>query len=139
MVLVQLGDVLADQGAVSEAASAYEKAFQINPKAAAPALKLGQLYAGPLKDPAKALGYAKKARELAPRSPEAAGLLGSLVFETGNFQWAYSLLQEAVRQRPDDVSLLHRLAWASYSLGKVSEAEPIMERVADNCDRQKNR
>jgi tetratricopeptide (TPR) repeat protein len=40
-----------------------------------------------------------------------------------------SLLQEAVRQRPNDPSILHDLAWTAYSLGKVNEARDAMQKV----------
>jgi tetratricopeptide (TPR) repeat protein len=93
------------------------------------AMKLAQLNAGPLKNPDKALQYAKKARELAPADPQAAATVGSIAFQLGNYTWAYSLLQEGGRQLPNDPAVLHDLAWAAYSLGKVAEARETMQRV----------
>jgi Flp pilus assembly protein TadD, contains TPR repeats len=91
--------------------------------------------AGPLQNKEKALAYAKKARELAPADPQVAGILGKVAYDSGNFTWSYSVLQEAVRQRPNDPSILHDLAWAAYSLGKVNEARDAMQKVlTDNLN-----
>jgi tetratricopeptide (TPR) repeat protein len=38
-------------------------------------------------------------------------------------------LQEAARQRAKDPAVLHDLAWAAYSLGKVNEARDAMQKV----------
>ena len=56
---------------MAKAAEVFERAFAANPKFAAVAMKLAQLYAGPLKNPEKALQFAKKARELMPTDPNA--------------------------------------------------------------------
>jgi tetratricopeptide (TPR) repeat protein len=58
-----------------------------------------------------------------------AGVLGRIAFQLDNFSWAYSLLQESVRQLADDPTVLHDYAWAAYSLGKVSQARELMERA----------
>jgi Flp pilus assembly protein TadD len=92
-------------------------------------VKLAQLNAGPLQNSDKALKFARKARELAPNDPKIVGLLGSVAYQTGNFTWAYSLLQESARQLPNDAEILHDFAWTAYSLGKVSEARQTMQRL----------
>jgi tetratricopeptide (TPR) repeat protein len=76
----------------------------------------------------KALEFARKARELAPNDAEAAGTLGGIAFQVDNFSWAYSLLQQSVRQRGNDPGVLHDFAMAAYALGKVPEARQTMER-----------
>ncbi|MDP9254047.1 MAG: tetratricopeptide repeat protein, partial [Verrucomicrobiota bacterium] len=55
---------------------------------------------------------------------------GSIAYQTGNFTWAYSLLQESRRQLTDDPAILYDYAWAAYSLGRVDEAQQIMQRVS---------
>jgi tetratricopeptide (TPR) repeat protein len=127
--LAHLGEAYEKEGAVAKAADAYERALKANPKLVTAAMKLAQLNAGPLKNPDKALQYAKKARELAPADPHAAATVGSIAFQLGNYTWAYSLLQEGGRQLPNDPAVLHDLAWAAYSLGKVAEAKQTMQRV----------
>jgi Flp pilus assembly protein TadD len=126
---LRLGEAYEKQGATDKAAAAFEQALKLNPKLVAAATKLAQLNAGPLQNKEKALTYAKKARELAPADPQIAGILGKVAYDTGNFTWSYSLLQEAVRQRANDPSILHDLAWAAYSLGKVNEARDAMQKA----------
>ncbi|PYL69607.1 MAG: hypothetical protein DMF28_02675 [Verrucomicrobia bacterium] len=126
---MRLGEAYEKQGDSDNAAVAFQQALKQNPKLAAAISKLTQLNAGPLQNKEKALAYAKKARELAPADPEVAGVLGKVAYQTGNFTWSYSLLQEAVRQRTNDASILHDLAWAAYSLGKVNEARDAMQKV----------
>jgi tetratricopeptide (TPR) repeat protein len=105
--------------------------LKLNPKLLSAALKLAQLYAGPLQQRDKALEFAKKARELAPNDAEAAGLLGRIALKTDNFSWAYSLLQESARQRRNDPDILHDLALTAYALGKAPEARQTMQRSLD--------
>jgi tetratricopeptide (TPR) repeat protein len=129
---MHLGEAYQKAGAPDKAAAAFEHAVQLNPKLATATTKLAQLYAGPLQNKEKALDYAKKARELTPTDPQVAGILGKVAYDSGNFTWSYSVLQEAVRQRANDPSILHDLAWAAYSLGKVNEARDAMQKVLNN-------
>src|SRR5439155_19313678 len=123
------------QGASDKAAAAFEQALKLSPKLSEAATRLGQLNAGPLQNKEKALAYAKKARELAPADPQVAGTLGKVAYQSGNFTWSYSLLEEASRGRQNDPSILHDLAWVAYSLGKVNEARNAMQKIlADNTD-----
>jgi len=126
---MRLGEAYEKQGASDKAAAAYEEALKLNPKLAAAVTKLAQLNAGPLQNKEKALAYAKKARELAPADPQVAGILGRVAYQSGNFTWSYSVLQEAARQPQNDPSILHDLAWAAYSLGKVHEARDAMQKA----------
>ncbi|KAF5407503.1 MAG: Beta-barrel assembly-enhancing protease [Candidatus Udaeobacter sp.] len=135
IVQMRLGEAYEKQGAVDKAAGAFEQALKLNPKLVAAPTRLAQLNAGPLQNKEKALAYAKKARELAPTDPQVAGILGKVAYDSGNFTWSYSVLQEAVRQRANDPSILHDLAWAAYSLGKVNEARDAMQKVlTDNLN-----
>jgi tetratricopeptide (TPR) repeat protein len=126
---MRLGEAYEKQGASEKAATAFEQALKLNPKLVAAATKLAQLYAGALANKEKALDYAKKARELAPADPRIAALVGKVAYDSGNFAWSYSLLQEAVRQRANDPSILRDLAWAAYSMGKINEARDAMQKI----------
>jgi tetratricopeptide (TPR) repeat protein len=132
IVQMRLGEAYEKQGAADKAATALEQALKLNPKLVVAVTKLAQLNAGPLHNKEKALAYAKKARELAPADTQVATVVGKVAYESGNFTWSYSLLQEAARQRANDPSLLHDLAWAAYSLGKVNEARDAMQKVLTN-------
>jgi tetratricopeptide (TPR) repeat protein len=94
-------------------------------------VKLAELNAGPLQSKNMAFDFAKRARDLAPNSPQVAGILGETVYQLGNFSWACSLLQESARQLPSDANILRKYAWATYGLGRISEARAIMQRVLE--------
>src|SRR5437870_554295 len=132
---MRLGEAYEKQGGADKAAAAFEQAVKVNPKLTAAITKLAQLNAGPLQNKEKAHTYAKKARELAPADHQIAGIAGKVAYQGGNFTWSYSLLQEGVRQRQNDPSILYNLAWAAYSLGKVNEARDVMQKaLANNPD-----
>jgi len=126
---MRLGEAYEKQGTADKAAAAFEQVVKLNPKLASPTTKLAQLYSGPLQNKDKALTYAKKARELTPNDPQVTGILGKVAYQSGNFVWSYTLLQEAARQHENDPSVLHDLAWAAYGLGKMSEARELMQRA----------
>jgi tetratricopeptide (TPR) repeat protein len=126
---MRLGEAYEKQGAAEKAGAAFEEALKLNPKLIVAVTHLAQLNAGPLQNKEKALAYAKKARELAPADPQIAAVVGKVAYDSGNFSWSYSLLQEAARQRQYDPALLHNLAWAAYSLGKVNEARDAMQKA----------
>src|SRR5205807_6957649 len=131
VTLMRLGAAYAKAGTADKAAQAYEQALQANPKLLEAALSLAQLNAGPLKNNAKALEYAKKARGLAPADARVSATAGHIAYQAGNFPWAYSLLQESSRGLPDDMGVTRDFAWAAYSTGKSNEAQAAMRRVAN--------
>ena len=124
-----LGESYEKQGDFGKAAATYQEAVKLNPKLVSATAKLAQLHAGPLQASDKALEFARKARELAPNDPKVVGILGSAAYQTGNFKWAYNLLQESARRLPKDAEVLHDFAWTAYSLGKVGEARQTMQRL----------
>src|SRR5438270_2193515 len=131
VTLMRLGAAYAKAGTADKAAQAYEQALQANPKLLEAALSLAQLNTGPLKNNAKALEYAKKARALAPADVHVTATAGHIAYQAGNFPWAYSLLQESSRGLPDDVGVARDFAWAAYSTGKTNEAQEAMRRVVN--------
>ena len=129
LLQLRLAAAYGRQGVNDKAVAAYEKAHGLNPNLSAPVIRLAQLHAGPLKKPGKALEFATKARELAPNDPRVAGILGTLLYQTGDHRKAYGLLQDSAKGLPDDPGVLQDLAWAAYSLGKVAEARQSMQQV----------
>ena len=125
---LRLAEAYERQNDWTKAADAYEAALKVNPKLASAALKLAQIYSGPVPNKEKALSYAKTARTLAPNDPQTTAVLGRVAFDTGDYSWAYNLLQESSRQLQSDPKVLHDLAWAAYGLGKVDAAREAMER-----------
>ncbi len=129
IALTRLGDAYEKQKAFKEAAEAYEKVLDRNPKLLPVMMKLARIYAGPLGDGQKALELTKRARDVAPNDRDVAALLGQLAYQTGNFSWAYSLLEESARQFPDKPEIHYQLSWAAFSLGKLDETRSELERV----------
>ena len=120
------------KGDFANAASAYEQVLKINPKLVRAMVKLAQLYAGPLKQPAKALELARTARELAAGDAQTLGTIGRIALQAGNASLAYALLQDSVHRGVNDPGVLHDLAMTSYFFGKISEARATMEKVKNS-------
>jgi tetratricopeptide (TPR) repeat protein len=124
---LRLAEAYERQNDWTKAAEAYEAALKVNPKLSSAALRLAQIYSGPAQNREKALAYAKMARSLSPNDRQATALLGRIAFEKGDFSWSYNLLQESSRALEPNAQILHDLAWAAYSLGKVDVAREAME------------
>ncbi len=133
MTLAKMGELYARQGAADKAAGYYEQAIKANPNLPAPMIKLAELYAGPLGKKDRALELAKKARELAPTDARSAAVVGRLAFQSGNYPWAYSVLQDSARQLSNEPGVLKDFAWAAYANSKIPEARQTMERVLKNA------
>jgi len=82
-----------------------------------------------LRQPGKALEFARKARDLSPNNPQIGAAVGRIALENGKFDWAYSTLQEVARGGSTDAAVLHDLSMANYAMGKVSDAREIMQRA----------
>jgi tetratricopeptide (TPR) repeat protein len=126
---MRLGESWEREGGFDRAARAYEEALKVNPELLPAAVKLAELNSGPLQNKNAAFDFAKRARDLAPNNPRVAGVLGQIVYQLGNFIWAYSLMQESARQLPDDPKILQDFAWTAYSLGRITESRSMMQRV----------
>jgi tetratricopeptide (TPR) repeat protein len=133
IALVRLGAIQERDGAFDKAADTYQTALKYDPQNSALTLKLAQLYASPrLNDPQKALALAKTAHDQSPDNPRISALLGQLVYRTGDCRWSSSLLEDAARKMPDDPQIAFDLAWSYYGVGRVADAKPLMQKIADS-------
>ncbi len=135
VALARLGAIQERDGAFDKAAEMYQTALKQNPQDSALILKLAEVYASHLNAPDKALAMAKAAHDLAPDNPRISALLGRLVLQNGvskpaDATWAASLLEDSARQLPNDPQVTYDLAWAYYAVGRVAEAENLMEKAA---------
>jgi tetratricopeptide (TPR) repeat protein len=126
----RLAAILERDGAFDQAAGIYEAALKGNPRNVSGVSRLAELYANHLNDPRKALELAKSAHNRAPEDPRISHLLGRLAYQAGDHKWAASLLEESARKLPKEPAVLYDLAWADYSLGRVTEAEAAMQTPA---------
>jgi tetratricopeptide (TPR) repeat protein len=129
LLRTRLANAYEQAGAFEKAANTYQSAIQQNPRNVSAMLKLAQVYAGPLRDPAKALQIARNARVIAPDDRAVAQTLGRLAFESGDYKWSLSLLEEGARNISDQPETLYDLAWARFSAGRVAEAFAAMKQA----------
>jgi tetratricopeptide (TPR) repeat protein len=127
LLYVRVAEVQEREGDLTAAANSYISALAKSPTLVDPTIKLAKWFAGPLADPAKALTYARKARELASGNPEVAALLGRLVLENGEAAYARDLLSEALRTGGKNAGSQFWLAKATYATGLIPEAREEME------------
>jgi tetratricopeptide (TPR) repeat protein len=120
---------LSAAGRPEDAAAAYQNALAVNPDLEVAYLGLAELYASALNQPDKALEAATQARKVAPQSPRAAAVLGTMNFRLGKHEDACNLLQEAARKLPADAGVQADYAWAAYSTGRVADARSAMGKV----------
>lgn len=119
VALSRLGAHHERNGNLDAAAEAFGAALQSSPRNITAALDVIRLHSR-RGDAAKALELAKATRTLAPDHPEVAYVLATLAMATGDHRWAFSLLQDCARQRPEDAVTLFALAQAAYGLGNLA-------------------
>ena len=126
VALLRLGEAQERKEAWNPAAAAYQQALGVNARLLPALDHLARLYAGPLHDPAKALGLADTAHALAPNDLQLNALLARLTFLNGNDVRAYSLLRDSARDLPDDLVVRRDFALSAYHLGRIDEARQGM-------------
>jgi Flp pilus assembly protein TadD len=90
-------------------------------------LRLISLYRAQ-KESEKSISLAKTARKAAPDNVAVALALANLAFDTRDFSYSLTLLQEADRKQPNTASILRDLAKASYSMGQLKETKAALSR-----------
>jgi len=129
VILNRIGTLQEHQGAWEKAAATYEAALKQNPDAIPIMAKLARLYGSRLNQTEKALNLANAAHKLAPNNADVSGILGHLVYRTGDYVWALSLLESAADQLPNQPELLYDLAWAYYAVGRIADAQTAMQKA----------
>jgi tetratricopeptide (TPR) repeat protein len=125
VALSRLAALQEREGKLDLAIASLEAALKASTHNVSLMLKLAQLH-GSAKNPAKALEYAKAARKQAPDDPDVARSLGRLAYQNGDRSWSVSLLQEAMRKQQASPDLLFDFAQASYSVGRITEAQQAL-------------
>jgi tetratricopeptide (TPR) repeat protein len=125
----RIAALLVRRGEADKAIKICERALQTNPSAAALVVRLAELYSDHKRDAGRALDYARQARKLAPDDAGVAFTLGQIAFKNRDHKWAYSLLQDAARRLSHQQEALSAAGLAAYSLGRISEAETLLQRA----------
>jgi tetratricopeptide (TPR) repeat protein len=128
VALQRMAAIQEQAGQSAEAARNYERILKISPKNAPVLFSLAGIYRN-LGQSQKAIEAAKAAHAAAPDDSRISALLGRLAFESNDFPWAASLLQESAPKLPNDPQVLYDLAWSQYALGHVTEATNAMQRA----------
>jgi tetratricopeptide (TPR) repeat protein len=115
----------------------YERVLAKNPKSPLVLSGIAALYAQDLKQPARAMEYARQAWAASP-TPATAALLGPVAYDAGDFKWANGRLIEALRVQSSP-ELLYYKGLSSFALAYVSQAVDELDRAAGSSgfDKQK--
>lgn len=129
-----LGDLLRAQERYADAALAYDKAIEALPVSDGShwILYYARGIAHERADEwPKAEADFRKALELEPNQPNVLNYLGYSFLELGhNYDEALSMIERAVKERPNDGAIVDSYGWALYRLGRYEEAVEPMERAA---------
>lgn len=131
-IQLALAEHMATTADPRQAAEAATRAHELNAALPQPLLLLAELHEGPLQDPQKALDYANRAREVAPRSPQVLLTLGRLALQTGDDDWALSLLQDASRLSGAPAEVSFHLGRACYLNGRLADARHAFEAASSD-------
>jgi tetratricopeptide (TPR) repeat protein len=121
IALIRLAAIYQRDGIVDKATETYEAALKATPQNVKVMISLAQLYTP--KDPQKAFDMSEAAYKLSPNDLDASCNFGRMAYQTGNYKLAFSLLQEAAQNQPDDPKLIYDFAKTAYAVGKISDAQ----------------
>lgn len=99
--------------------------LKANPQNVKAEILLARLYAPT--NPQKAFTLAKNAYQLKPDDTEVCATLGRLASQTGDDAWAFTLLDKAAQNEPNNPQILFDFANVAFCVGKISEAQTAMQ------------
>lgn len=124
------GQVYTNLKQPAKARDVYEKFLGQRPETPAVINNLAVLYAEHLDNSGRALELARKARQLAPLSPEIADTLGWILYGRKEFAEAQVLFKEAAGRAPRNGEILYHLGLTSQQLGQSEMARVAFERAS---------
>lgn len=127
VALARLARIDEHDGNTDKAIADYEGILQTVPQDLDAMVNLTRLYAA--KDKRKAYEMAKAASKVAPYNPDVLHTLGGLAFQSGDYEFAASVLQQALQNQPDNALLQFDYAQAAYSVGRVSDAKAAFQKA----------
>jgi tetratricopeptide (TPR) repeat protein len=124
-VRMMIADRLQSAQEVEEAADEYEKILQFTPDNVTALNNLAWNIRE--EDPAKALDYARQAASLAPDSADVLDTLAVVEYANKNYRQAERTVERALRQSPDNPSLIYHRAMIAAALGDSASAIGTLE------------
>ncbi len=113
-------------GDAATAVVLYSKVLERTPAFGPAVREAAWLYTYELKDNAKAYPLAVRAREALPEDGRVACILGRLVYERGNYSYAAGLLEEGLRDQPDDGESWYLLGFSRHQQGDAAGARDAL-------------
>jgi len=125
---ITLGEFYLDFSNYELAASSFERALSLDSFYTEPYFYLGWIYFEK-EDWEKSDYYYSKCLELNPENPVALNNYAySLIIREKNLPYAFSLIEKAIKQKPDDPNFLDTYGWYFYKIGKYEEAKKFIEK-----------
>jgi Flp pilus assembly protein TadD len=124
-----IGLILLRQNRGDEARQRFERALQLNPRAAVAANNLAYHYANTGGNLDTALQLAQIAKAEIPESASVTDTLGWIYYQKGLASLAVTTLREAVQQSPSDPDLHYHLGLAYLKNGNKLEARLTLQHV----------
>ncbi|MFN8065242.1 MAG: tetratricopeptide repeat protein [Vicinamibacterales bacterium] len=124
--ITMVGMILTVQGKLDEARAQYERALQLDPKAAVAANNLAWDYARSGKNLDVALNYAQVAKAQMPDEPNVNDTLGWVYYKKGLPNLAVSPLEAAAKLAPGSAGIRYRLGMAYAKNGDVTRAREAL-------------
>lgn len=109
------------------ARDAYEKLLQVNPRYGPALNNLAYLYSEHLGDLQRAYELGSRARESLPNDPFTADTFGWILYQRGDYPRALALIQECVRQMPQQPEVLFHLGMTHYMMGEEAAARLALQ------------
>lgn len=124
-----LGTLAESSGDVAKSMEYYRKTLELAPTQAAAANNLAYLMVESGQNTDVALNYAQIARRGMPESPTTADTLAWVYFHKGTYEAARDLLEDAVKQAPENAAIQYHLGMTYAKLGDKNNAGVHLKRA----------
>jgi Flp pilus assembly protein TadD len=124
---MQLAGAYVDMGRDSDAIAAYSQVIRLAPNHVPALNNLAWLNRD--KAPQKAIEYAQKAFQLAPKDPYVLDTLGMLTLRNGDVNRASSLLRDAAARAPKDAQIQLHYGSVLLQQNRAAEAKKVLGAV----------
>jgi tetratricopeptide (TPR) repeat protein len=117
---------------MAKAREQYEKLLEKQPDSPAALNNLAWLKAEEYNDLSNARDLARKARSLRPTDPAITDTLGWVLYKSGEYQQALTLIKEAAAELGDNPEVLYHLGMANYTMGDQEGARIAFGKAAES-------
>ncbi|MBN1655635.1 MAG: tetratricopeptide repeat protein [Deltaproteobacteria bacterium] len=107
----------------------YTRLLELQPENAAALNNLAYLFADSRATIDMALGYATRARKIAPYSPHVADTLGWILFHKRSYQEALPLINHAAKALPKEASVAYHLGMIQLAMGNETQGVSWLRRA----------